>query len=212
MPNVLAFAEARGSELRKVAFEALSAARQVADQVGGEVHAVLVGPPGIAGKAASLAGYGADLVYVCEHAGFANYAPEATAALVAERVTAGDYRAVIFSASQQGKDLAPRTAAKLQRSIATDVTSLVVAADAVTVTHPGYTGKVVQTLTLAGTPAIVSLRPGALPAVAKDGAGRTEAVAPPQDPSAGRVVVTETVLGDTKKLDLGEAPIIVSGG
>jgi electron transfer flavoprotein alpha subunit len=115
---------------------------------------------------------------VCEHAGFTHYAPEATAALVADRVRAGDYRAVIFSASQQGKDLAPRTAAGLRRSIATDVTSFSVSADAVVVTQPGYTGKVVQTLKLVGTPAIFSLRPGAIAPVAKGGAGRTEAVAP----------------------------------
>jgi electron transfer flavoprotein alpha subunit len=212
MPNVLVFAEARGGELRKVAFEAVTAARQVADQVGGEVHAILVGAPGIGARAAALAEHGADLVVTCEHAGFTQYAPEATAALVAERVGAGDYRAVVFSASQQGKDLAPRTAARLRRSIATDVTSFTVSGDAVVVTHPGYTGKVVQTLKLVGTPAVFSLRPGAIAPVAKAGAGRTESIAPPLDPSAGRVVVTETILGDTKKLDLGEAPIIISGG
>jgi len=210
MPNVLAFAEARGGELRKVALEAVTAARQVADQIGGEVHAVLVGAPGIAAKAATLAEYGADVVVVAEHAGFTNYAPETTAALVADRVKGGDYRAVIFSASQQGKDLAPRTAAKLGCAIATDVTSFSVSADAVVVTHPGYTGKVVQTLKLVGTPALFSVRPGALSPAAKTGAGRTESVS--ADPSAGRVQVTETILGDTKKLDLGEAPIIVSGG
>jgi len=212
MPNVLVFAEARGGELRKVAFEAVTAARRVADQVGGEVHAILVGAPGIAARAAALGEHGADHVVTCEHAGFTHYAPEATAALVAARAAAGDYRAVIFSASQQGKDLAPRTAARLRRSIATDVTSFSVSADAVIVTHPGYTGKVVQTLKLVGTPAIFSLRPGAIAPVAKAGAGRTESVAPTLDPSAGRVVVTDTILGDTKKLDLGEAPIIVSGG
>lgn len=212
MPNVLAFAEARGGELRKVALEAVTAARTVADQVGGEVHAVLVGAPGIAAKAAMLAQYGADVVYVSEHAGFANYAPEATAALVAERVTGGDYRAVFFSASQQGRDLAPRTAAKLQRSIAADVTSFSVSGDSVTVTHPGYTGKVVQTLTLTGSPAILSLRPGAISPVEKGGAGKTETVAPSQEPGSGRVVITETILGDSRTLDLGEAPIIVSGG
>lgn len=212
MPNVLAFAESRGGELRKVASEAVSAARQVADQVGGDVHVVLVGTPGIAAKAATLAQFGADVVYVSEHAGFANYAPEATAALVADRVSAGEYRAVFFSASQQGRDLAPRTAARLHRAIATDVTSFAVTGDAVTVSHPGYTGKVVQTLTLTGTPAILSLRPGAISPVEKAGAGRTEQVTPSQDPSAGRVVVTETILGDSRKLDLGEAPIIVSGG
>ncbi len=212
MPNVLAFAEARGGELRKIAFEAVTAARQVADQVGGEVHAILVGAPGIAAKAAALAEYGADLVITCEHAGFANYSPEATAALVAERVKGGDYRAVIFSTSAQGKDLAPRTAARLGSAVATDVTAFSVAAEAVTVTHPGYTGKVVQTLKLVGTPAIFSVRPGAIAAVKKAGSGRTESVAPPVDPGAARVVVTETVLGDTRKLDLGEAPVIISGG
>ncbi len=210
MPNVLAFAEARGGELRKVALEVVTAARQVAYQIGGGVHAILVGAPGIAAKAAALAGYGADVVVVAEHAGFTNYAPETTAALVAERVNGGDYRAVIFSASQQGKDLAPRTAAKLGCAIATDVTSFSVSADAVVVTHPGYTGKVVQTLKLVGTPALFSVRPGALSPAAKAGAGRTESVS--ADPSAGRVQVTETILGDTKKLDLGEAPIIISGG
>lgn len=212
MPNVLVFAEARGGELRKVAFEAVTAARQVADQVGGEVHAILVGAPGIAARAAALAEVGADHIVTCEHAGFTHYAPEATAALVAQRAQAGDYRAVIFSASQQGKDLAPRTAAKLRRSIATDVTSFAVTPEAVVVTHPGYTGKVVQTLKLVGTPAIFSLRPGAIAPGTTAGAGRTEAVAPPADPSAARVIVTETILGDSKKLDLGEAPIIVSGG
>jgi electron transfer flavoprotein alpha subunit len=212
MPHVLAFAEARGGELRKVAYEAVTAARQVADQIGGEVHAVLVGAPGIAVKAGALAEHGADVVFVCEHAGFTHYAPESTAALVAERVTAGDYRVVFFTASQQGKDLAPRTAAKLRRAIATDVTSYTVAADALTITHPGYTGKVVQTLTLADTPAIVSLRPGAVtPAKAAKG-GRVETVAPSSDPAAARVIITDTILGDTKKLDLGEAPIIISGG
>ncbi len=212
MPNVLAFAEARGGELRKVAYEAVTAARQVADQIGGEVHAVLVGAPGIAARAAALGEHGADVVFVCEHAGFTHYAPETTAALVADRVAAGDYRLVIFSASQQGKDLAPRTAARLGRAIATDVTSWSVAADAVSVTHPGYTGKVVQALTLTGTPALISLRPGALTPAKAARAGRVEAVAPAVDPAAARVQVTDTILGDTKKLDLGEAPVIVSGG
>ena len=212
MPNVLAFAEARGGELRKVAFEAVTAARQIADQIGGELHVVLVGPTGIVAKSAALADFGADHIVVCEHDSFTNYAPEATAALVAQRVAAGDYRAVIFSASQQGKDLAPRTAARLRSAVATDVTAFTVGADAIIVTHPGYTGKVLQTLKLVGTPAILSIRPGAVALVRKPGAGRTEAVASPLDPATARVVVTETILGDTKKLDLGEAPIIVSGG
>ena len=50
MANIFAFAEARNGELRKVALEAVTAARTLADSTGGEVHALLVGAPGIAAK------------------------------------------------------------------------------------------------------------------------------------------------------------------
>ncbi len=63
--HVLAFAESRGGDLRKVAFEAVTAARKAADASGGgEVHALLIGAPGIAARAADLGRYGADLVVV----------------------------------------------------------------------------------------------------------------------------------------------------
>ena len=46
MPAVLAFAETRAGELRKVALETVTAARQAATSSGGgEVHAMLIGPP-----------------------------------------------------------------------------------------------------------------------------------------------------------------------
>ena len=48
-----------------------------------------------------------------EHAGLANYSPEAATATAAERIKSGGYRAAIFSTSAQGRDLAPRVAARL---------------------------------------------------------------------------------------------------
>ena len=123
--NVLAFAESRGGDLRKVAYEAVTAARALADATGGEVHAVVAGPPGIAAKAGALGTYGADVVTVVEHAAFADYNPEALAALVAERAKGGGYRVVTLIASAQGKDLAPRVAGKLGVPLASDRKSVV---------------------------------------------------------------------------------------
>ena len=81
MANVLVFAEVRGGELRKVALEAVTAGRALAEQSGGgQVHAVLAGAAGIADKAGALAQHGADTVLVLEHAGFAQYNPEALTA------------------------------------------------------------------------------------------------------------------------------------
>ncbi|HET7470922.1 MAG TPA: electron transfer flavoprotein subunit alpha/FixB family protein [Gemmatimonadales bacterium] len=213
MADMFAFAEARGGELRKVAFEAVAAARRAADATGGgQVHALVMGAPGIAARADALGRFGADVVAAVEHVGLERYAPEAFVATAAERIKAGSYRAAFFSASAEGRDLAPRVAARLGVGLASDVVGFDVAGDAVLAEHPAYTGKVIVTLRLTGTPAIVSLRPGALPATEQPRTAKIESVAPAADPGAGRVVVTGLAQEAGAKLDLGEAPVIVSGG
>jgi electron transfer flavoprotein alpha subunit len=213
MANIFAFAEARGGELRKAALESVSAARQLADASGGgEVHVLLAGAPGIAAKAEQLAQHGADVVIVVEHAGFAQYNPEATAAVAAERLRGGAYRAAVFIASAQGRDLAPRVAAKLGVGLVSDATTVELRGDALVAQHPMNTGKLVATLTLTGTPALVALRPGTIPPAVKPAAGRVEQAQPVGDPSSARVVVTELREGNQSRIDLGEAPVIVSGG
>ena len=213
MATTFAFAESRGGELRKVAFEAVTAARRAADASGGgEVHALVLGAPGIAGKAATLGRYGAELVTVVEHPALERYSPEVAAATVAARIGGGAYRAAFFPASAQGRDLAPRVAARLDASLASDVTEFELQGDAVVARHPAYTGKVIVTLRLAGTPALLSLRPGAVTPAEQPREARVETAAPALDPAAGRVVVTELAQRGAARLDLGEAPVIVSGG
>jgi electron transfer flavoprotein alpha subunit len=210
MPRALAVAEVRAGAPRNVTFETLTAARSLA--ADGDVDAVLAGAPGIAASAPRLAEYGAGTIFVTEHAGLAMYNPEALSALIAERAKAGAYGAVVLSASAQGKDLAPRVAAKLGVPLAPDVLSLRLDGDAVVVTHFCFAGKVIATLRLAATPALVSVRPGAMAAVKAPGPGRVETTAPAGDPGNGRVVVDQLVQGDARKLDLADAPVIVSGG
>jgi electron transfer flavoprotein alpha subunit len=213
MASTFAFAETRGGELRKVAYEAVTAARQAADASGGgEVHALLLGAPGIAARAAELGRYGADVVTVVEHPSLERYAPEVAAATAAERIKAGGYRAAFFSASAQGRDLAPRVAAKLGVPLASDVTAFELAGDVVLAQHPAYTGKVIVTLRLAGSPALVSLRPGAVAAAEQPKSARVDSAAPAMDPGTARVVVTALTQQTSTALDLGEAPVIVSGG
>ncbi len=215
MPNVLAYAEVRGGELRKIALETSTAARALADAFGGEAHIVLAGSPGCGAHAPALGEYGADVVYVTEHDAFAQYNPEALSALIVARAR-GRYAAVLVGASARGRDLAPRLAAKLGSAILSDVTTLTRDGDDLMATHPVYTGKVTATLRLTGVannaPCVVSLRPGAFVATAQSRTARVEQAAPVGDPTVVRVVVTETTSGDSRKLDLAEAPVIVSGG
>lgn len=212
MPNVLAFAESRSGDLRRAGLEAVTAARAIADAMGGEVHAVVFGASGMAKHAAALGAHGADKVFVVEHAGFTHNNPEAVAATLASRAKDGAYGAFVCTASATGKDLAPRVAAKLGVPLISDATAFEVKGDAITATHPGYTGKVIQSLTLRATPAVVSVRAGGFLPKENAKSGASESLAPAGDPAASRVKVTETAVGNATKLDLGEAPVIISGG
>ncbi|HEX6644253.1 MAG TPA: electron transfer flavoprotein subunit alpha/FixB family protein [Gemmatimonadales bacterium] len=213
MANILVVAETRNGELRSVAHEVVTAARQAADAVGGEVHALVFGTAGAGAAAADALGrHGADVVVAVESAGLEKYDAESMAATVAARLGSGGYRAGFFAASAQGRDLAPRVAAILGVSLASDVTEVTLSADALVAKHPVYVGKAIATLRLTGTPALASFRPGSVSAADAPRSARVEPMAPAADPSASRVVVKELVARGDAKLDLGEAPVIVAGG
>jgi electron transfer flavoprotein alpha subunit len=213
MAHMFAFAESRGGELRKSALESVAAARGAADSTGGgEVHALLIGASGIGAKAQDLAKVGADVVVVVEHAGLERYSPEVFAATAAAVLKAKGCRAAFFGATAMGKDLAPRVAATLGVSLASDLTSFAIEGDALTGRHSTHTGKIITTIRLTGTPAIATIRPGAIKAVPNAKAGAVESMAPALDPAAAKVVVTAIGAKGDAKLDLGDAPVIVSGG
>ena len=213
MANVLVIAEVRGGELRKVALEAVTAARVLADQSGGgSVHAVLAGAPGIGAKAGALAQHGADSVLVLEHAGFAMYNPEALAATIAQRLSGGTYGYALFSATSHGRDLSPRVAAKLGAGLVPDLIGFRIEGGAVVGEHPQNNGKVVATLALSGAPAIIQVRPAAFQPAENVKPLVTEDITSATEPSASRVKTVELRQGGGGKIDLNDAPVIVAGG
>ncbi len=210
--DILAVVEARGGELRRVSFEVVTAARQAAAATGGQVHALLFGAPGIEARASGLGRFGAGLVLVAEHAALEHYNPEAFAATVAARIESGNYRAAFFPASATGRDLAPRVAGTLRAGLLADVTGFRIEGEKTTARHPMYIGKTIATLELLGAPALLSLRPGAVTPAEAPETPRVEKVEPARDPESVRVKVTGLAERGAARLDLGEAPIIVSGG
>jgi electron transfer flavoprotein alpha subunit len=213
MANVLVVAETRAGELRKVALEAVTAARALAAQSGGgQVHVLLAGGAGIGGRAESLAQHGADTVLVLEHDGFALHNPEALTATIAQRLHSGTYAYGLFSATSHGRDLSARVAARLGVGLAPDLTGFAVEGGAVVGQHPINNGKVVATLALTGVPALLSVRPAAFQPVVDARPLTTEALSSAVDPSTSRVKVVELKQGNTDKIDLGDAPVIVAGG
>jgi electron transfer flavoprotein alpha subunit len=210
--KILAVVEQRSGELRKVSFEVLAAAGRIAAGIDGVVEAVLAGAPGVSELAPTLARHGAEVVHVAEHDDFAEYSPDGFARTVAAAAAAEDIFAVVFAASAQGKDLAPRVAAKLDVPLATDVTGLEIENGELVLTRPVYAGRAFATLTLEARPRVISVRPNVFRAGERAAAGEVRVLAPVGEPGEWPVRVREVRAAGGAQLDVGEAPIVVSGG
>ena len=210
MTAILAVTEQRDGALRKVSREAVWAARQLADQLGGTVDALVLGAPGVDVASADLGAAGADRVLVAADASFARYAPDGYAATVAEVAKAGGYAAIVVSATATGKDLAPRIAARLDVPLASDVIALGADGGKVTASRPVYAGKAIQRVVFEGTQGVVSLRPNTYVVGAAGKAGAVEAVPAASVPA--RVTVKEVKASEQGALDVAEAEVVVSGG
>ncbi len=206
---ILTFIEIRDGKIKKSSLEALSEAKRRADELGAAAAAVLVGPES---AAAELQAYGASKVYVLDNPQLDAYSAQGFAAALSEVVKETAPAAVFFAASAMGQDLAPRLAARLGVSMASDCTRIAVRDGALEFTRPIYAGKVLLTMGLKSRPALATLRPNVFPVAASAAAGEVVKIAPilPEGLVKGRV--TE-VLGETGgELDVSEAEIIISGG
>ncbi|MFQ5680061.1 MAG: electron transfer flavoprotein subunit alpha/FixB family protein [Gemmatimonadota bacterium] len=210
MGAVLAYAEVRDGALRGVARETVSAARQLASELGSEAHALVIGPPGIDGLAADLASGGADRIFLGEGEAFANYHPDGAVRAIERLLEARDYSAVLFPASAQGKDLAPRVAARLDRGLATEVTEVAVEEGRVVATRPVYGGKAYARVGFSERPALLSLRPNVFLPTEAEGRGEVERLTVEAEPARLRVRGIEQA--DRGRLDVAEAGTVVSGG
>lgn len=211
MSKILAVVEQRDGALRRVSNEVVGAARTIADAVGAEVHAVLIGPVGVAGSADELGRYGADRVLVIENDALANYSPDVAAATIAAQA-AGDTFAVVFAASAQGRDLAPRVAAKLDVPLAADVTAIDASGGELKVTRPVYSGRAFATIAFSGGPRLLSIRPNVFRVGENAKGGTVEKIESALDPSQARVKVREVKAASGDRPDVGEAAIVVAGG
>ena len=203
--TVLAVLEQRDGSLRKISYEVVTAARRI----GETVEAVVCAAAPVTG-ANQLGKFGADKVVTLTNGAFAKYNPEGCAQAIAERVKAGGYAAVVFVASATGKDLAPRVAAKLGVALAADCTEVAAEDGAMVATRPVYAGKALLKVKIAGTPAVLSLRPNVFTPVERPKAGTAETVA--VNVAAARVVVREIKAAEAGALDVAEAQIVISGG
>jgi electron transfer flavoprotein alpha subunit len=212
MAGIFAFAEAREGEIRKVAHEVVTAARSVADAMGTEVHALVLGGSGVAGGASELGRFGADRIFVGESDALGRYSPEAFVTVITRFVKEHGCDYVLFPATSMGKDLAPRVAARLGTGFIGEVTELEVVGGQLVATRPRLAGKVFARETFSATPGVLTLRPNVFSPVEASAPGEVSTLdVSLQDADFG-AVVREIRAGAGERMDVSEAPVVISGG
>jgi len=196
MAGVLVVTESKDGKLKKVSREALTIGRKL-----GEVSA-------FATDRAVAKDTGAKMVYVADLGG---YSTETYTAAVVEAIKQSGASIVLFGGTSNGRDLAPRVAARLNVGVASDVDRLELAGDKLQARRPVYSGKVFATVEVTGNPAIATTRPNAFPAE-EAGAVETEVVELALDAGTPKAKVLETKVPEAGELSIAEADIIVSGG
>jgi electron transfer flavoprotein alpha subunit len=212
MPGIVAIIEIRENAVRRVSYEAVTAARSVADALGEEVHALAIGGPGSGEGAGEVAKYGADKIFVVETEALARYNSEGFAQVVSDFVREHRSRGVVLGASAMGKDLGPRVGARLGVGYASDCTALSVEGERIVATRPRYAGKVVSKVEFDREPAVLSVRPNVFTPREQAAGGEVVRLGAVVDPGSLRAIISEIRATASKKLDVGEASIIVSGG
>ncbi|MEJ2101758.1 MAG: electron transfer flavoprotein subunit alpha/FixB family protein [Desulfobacterales bacterium] len=207
--GVFAITEQIDGEMRKVSFEAVSEGRRLADGLGTDLTAAVLGS-GVEGLADALKKYGPDKILVAEDPVLADYTTDAYTNVLAELIRAADPAVIIMGASAQGKDLAGRLAARLDAGVAMDCVGIKIDNGKLTYTRPMFGGKILADVEIEGNPQIVAIRPNVMNIneVSKDCTVEKPTVQVGE--IKARVVEKKMETGD--KIELTEADIIVSGG
>ncbi len=215
MAGTLVFSEQREGKVKRVALEALTAARTLQSKVGGEVAAVIIGDQ-VADEAKGLTAAGAEKVYLAEDPFLHYYSSEGYASIIADLAKKLDTRLILMGATMMGKDLGPKLAARLGGPFAGDCVGLEIVDEGMLVAHrPIYGGKIMSTVKSRQSGfQVATIRPNVFPVEKQTSENtiRIERITSPCDLSSLLAQVQEVVATASSKVELTEARIIVSGG
>ena len=199
----------------KVSYELIGKARELANDLGQDVIAVLMGS-GIEAVAGDLAKAGADKVIVVDDPMLAEYVTEPYAKAATAVIKANDPEIVLFGASSIGRDLAPRVSARIHTGLTADCTKLEIDPETklLNMTRPAFGGNIMATILCADhRPQMATVRPGVMQALEScDKVGEVEKFAVEFTAADMNVEICEVVKTDKKAVDITEAKILVSGG
>lgn len=207
--GVFVITEQRDGAFRKVTFEAVSEGRRLADGLGCDLTAAVLGS-GVESIAGEIEKYGPDKILVADDAALANYTTDGYTNVLADLIKPLDPTLIITGASNQGKDLCARLAARLDAGLAMDCVAVNLDSGQLTCTRPMFGGKILADVQIEGTPQIVAIRPNVMDIT--ESARACSIDKPAVQAGEVKTAVVDKVMDTGDKIELTEADIVVSGG
>lgn len=199
-----------------VSWQLLGVGKQMADEIGAPVSAVVIGSQ-VRHLADEATAYGADSVYLVDDPVLANYRTQPYAEAVATLIRKHKPEIMLYGSTIHGRDVAGAVATLVKTGLAADATQLSVdpsQGNLLQASRPDFGGKLMSTiLCKRHRPQMATCRPGVFPM-------------PDLDPSREGTVIVEPLglaeddvptkvlefIPETRHVDLSNAEVIVSGG
>jgi len=213
--GVMIYAEVAEGKLMAIATELLGCGRKLADDLGEELSAVLVGN-NVSGLAQEVIAGGADKVYVVDDQQLKDYQTDPYTSVMAKVVEQVLPRILILGQTVIGRDLAPRLAFRLDTAATMDCLELAIDPDSKLMlqTKPVYGGNAQAVYTCQSYPQIATVRAKVMSPLEQDTSRQGEVIAIEAglDPSSIRSKVLEKVVEEVEGIRLEDAEVVVSGG
>lgn len=208
-------AEQENGQLMNVTFELLGAAKELCAKLEEKCCAVLV--TAAAGELPQqLIAAGADVVYVVEDAKYADYDTELYTDAICQLSKKYDPASIMFGATDDGRDLAPRVAARMHTGLCADCTALDVTDDKLVAwTRPALGGNICATIICdVNRPQMGTVRPKVFKPAEMDNNRTGEVIAfTPEAGAVSRVeLVKKEALSSENAVKIDEADMIAAGG
>jgi len=205
--SVLVYTESEEGTFKKIAFEAVSYAKGIADTLSTSVTAIAIN----GGDASQLGKYGADKVLEVSNDKLSPFNAEAYADVVAQAAKAEGTQVVVLTSSANSKFMAPMLAVNLDAGYVSNVTELPVSTSPFKVTHSVFTNKAFATTEITTDVKVIGLAKNAFGLKESNADASTEAFSPELSSEDFSVEVV-SVDKATDKVTIADAEIVVSGG
>ena len=214
--NLWVYIETDEGKAKNVGFELLNPGRTMADKLGEELVAVVLGE-NVEQAAKDAIAYGADKVLLVEGPEYRNYNTDAATYAMVELIGKYEPSIVLYGATNNGRDMGPRVACSLKTGLTADCTGLDIDQETKLLmsTRPTFGGNLMATIACPDhRPQMSTVRPGVFKRAAYD-EGRTGEIVREDihiAPEKVRVTLVDRIREVTEAVNLEEAEVIVAGG